>query len=196
MAKNVAGSFAGYGRHTINDFLFELAIHPHTPAYVICQNDEVYEKFKNHLHDYMEAYWGPKFLKLSATVANHQNPFHFNARSNTNYTAGWVQVFRRTTTFVSKVLYNQYAEQGLLDTTHTIGSFCVLCSFQTTHPGKIGMPYNREEGRTPLSNTKTKKSIVYQDRRSKTYHIITAKVPDHWLAGDKVFIIYTYPILI
>lgn len=121
MAKNFAGSFAGYGRHTINDFLFQLAFHPHTPAHVICQDDGLYNEFKTHLHIYMKRYSEPTFLTLSATVANDSNPFHFNEKSNTSYTESWVQVFRRTKTFVPQELYNCYASLGLLDKTHTIG---------------------------------------------------------------------------
>lgn len=121
MAKNVAGCFAGYGRHTINDFLFQLAIHPHTPAYVICQDENTYKDFKAHLHTYMKQYHEPKFLNMAATVANNRNPFFFNKKSDDAYTAGWVQVFRRIKAFVPKALYNRYASRGLLDKDHTIG---------------------------------------------------------------------------
>lgn len=121
MAKNVADSFAGYGRHTINDFLFQLAIHPHTPSYIICQDDTIYNEFKAHLHVYMKQYRQPKFLDIAATVTNNSNPFAFNQKSDEAYTAGWVQVFRRTKIFVPKALYNRYALCGLLDENHTIG---------------------------------------------------------------------------
>lgn len=126
MATNAAGSFAGYGRHTINDFLYQAAIHPHTPAYVICQDDEIYNAFKAHLHTYMRQYREPKFLKIAATVANHPNPFSFNKKSDDAYTAGWVHVFRRTKVFVPKAIYDRYALLGLLDKDHTIGSFSSL----------------------------------------------------------------------
>lgn len=130
MAKNFADCFAGYGRHTINDFLYQMAIHPHTPAYVICDSDETYNDFKTHLHVYMKQYHEPKFLGVAATVANDLNPFSFNANSDEAYTAGWVQVFRRTKALVPKEIYDRYALLGLLDKEHTIGlSIFSLCSF-------------------------------------------------------------------
>lgn len=129
MANNVADSFAGYGRHTINDFLFQLAIHPHTPAYVICEDDTTYNEFKAHLHVYMKQYRQPKFLHIAATVANSSNPFAFNKKSDEAYTSGWVQVFRRTKTFVPKALYDRYVLRGLLDENHTIGLSVIFYIF-------------------------------------------------------------------
>lgn len=189
MATNAADSFAGYGRHTINDFLFQLAIHPHTPAYVICSDDITYTRFKAHLHTYMKQYREPKFLKMAATVTNDANPFSFNQKSDDAYIGAWVQVFRRTKAFVPKALYEHYASLGLLDKDHTIG-LCSSIFIYFLANISTGEPYTWD-GRKGIEPCKGKfKEIpVYQDIHSKTYHIIQAKVPAGWLPGKMVFII-------
>lgn len=185
MAQNSFNCFAGYGQHTINDFLFQLAIHPHTPEHIICQNDKVYDEFKEHLHHYMNQFHGPRFLNGAATVANDNNPFYFNQSSNDEYIKSWVQVFRRTEIFVPKDLYNRYAERGLLDADHTVGMFRFLCSC-FVFIWAIGTEYDKTKARKIRCKGETKYARVLKDIHSKTYHIIQAKVPKLWLRGETV----------
>lgn len=124
MSSKKSDAFAGYGRHCINDFLYELAIYPGTPAYVICGDEKRYQEFKTCLHKYMVKYCDEnKFLKEAATISKHEkfNPFAFNERSNRVYTSGYIHVFRRTTKRVPVDLYNRYVRDGLFDPKHTIG---------------------------------------------------------------------------
>jgi formamidopyrimidine-DNA glycosylase len=125
--KNQYHSFAGLGRHLINDFLYFAGIHPYTPSSKICDNNESFEAFTQQLIDYFHTFTSKKFLQLVATASNIDNPLGFNENSNRNYMGGWVHVYRRSITSVPATLYNSYASQGLFDSDHIIGEY-VICS--------------------------------------------------------------------
>lgn len=121
MSSKTSDAFAGYGRHCINDFLYQLAIYPGTPAYVICRDETLYKEFKEHLNTYMLQYSSDSFLNDAASASNSDNPFSFNERSHRTYTSRYIDVFRRTTKRVPKNIYNRHLREGLFDPSHTIG---------------------------------------------------------------------------
>lgn len=80
----------------------------------------------------------------------------------------------------------------------TTPSVCLLSSiysFLSSHIHclnvLIGQPYTQDNNRKEikLCDGQLKQAPVYQDFYSKTYHVITAKVPDGWLPGKKVGLI-------
>lgn len=129
MASKKSDAFAGYGRHCINDFLYQLAIFPGTPSYIICRSEERYQEFKTHLHEYMTWYSTDEFLNDAASIPNTGNPFTFNERSHRTYTSRYIDVFRRASKRVPREIYNQHVRQGLLDKTHTIGKLFLWLHF-------------------------------------------------------------------
>lgn len=126
ICSNKFGAFAGFGRHTANDFLYLAATFPGTPAHIICQDSERYEKFKDLIYTYQSQFSDPAFYRLVSTSPNTNNPFAFNENSNRLYMERYIKVFQRTTAFVPNALYNQYQTQGLLDPDHIIGMWYVL----------------------------------------------------------------------
>lgn len=123
MSSNTSNAFSGYGRHCINDFLYQLAIFPGTPPYIICEDEGRYQEFKTELHEYMFEFSKDEFLDETATVPRKSdgNPFVFNDRSNRVYTSKYIDVFRRTSKLVPREKYNRYLRAGLFDKEHTIG---------------------------------------------------------------------------
>lgn len=87
-------------------------------------------------------------------------------------------------------------------TTPLVCLFSSIYSFLSSHIHflnvLIGQPYTRNDGKqTKLCDGQSKQVPVYQDVYSKTYHIITAKVPDGWLPGKTVdFYFYFYSIVV
>lgn len=121
MSSKKIDAFAGYGRHCINDFLYQLAIFPGTPCHIICRDELQYQQFKTHLHRYMARYSSDAFLDDTASIPNIGNPFTFNERSHRIYTSKYIDVFRRRSKQVPRDIYDQHVRQGLLDPKHTIG---------------------------------------------------------------------------
>ncbi|RDB27515.1 hypothetical protein Hypma_003892 [Hypsizygus marmoreus] len=121
ICSNAGNAFSRFGRHTANDILYQLAIHPATPVHLLCIDDSKYEELKRHLHTYMVQFSSTKFLREAASISNNANPFAFNERSNKIYISMYIHVFRRTTAKVPKALYDKYASLGLFDPKHTVG---------------------------------------------------------------------------
>jgi hypothetical protein len=120
---NKSEAFAGFGRHTANDLLYLAVMFPGTPAHIICQDSERYEKFKDLIYTYQSQFADPEFHRFISTSPNTDNPFAFNENSNRIYMERYIEVFRRTTALVPKLLYHQYQTQGLLDPDHILGTF-------------------------------------------------------------------------
>ncbi|RDB24436.1 hypothetical protein Hypma_008475 [Hypsizygus marmoreus] len=157
-------AFSGFGPHTANDFLYQIALFPGTPSYIICLDDRKYTDFKVSLHTYMAQFYAPEFLSRVASVANDNNPFAFQGISNLTYTSSYTLVFRRTSVKVPRDLYNRYASLGLLDPEHI-----------------IGQPYL---GRIDLCKRTKRKATVYLVHGAlKFYTIIRAETPDGWDNG-------------
>lgn len=125
MHNNSGGAFSGFGRHLVNDFLFNVATHPGTPAISICGDDETFAEFSKGIPDYLKRFTEPHFMKTmtSSCVAGRKNPFEFNEDSNRHYMQHFIDVFRRCSVKVPKELYIKYLNKGLLDSRHTIGEF-------------------------------------------------------------------------
>lgn len=121
MTSKKSDAFAGYGRHCINNFLFQLVIFPGTPCYIICRDEPQYQQFKAHLHKYMAWYCSDAFLNNTASISNTGNPFTFNEQSHQVYTSQYIDVFHHTSKLVSRGIYHRHVCQGLLDPDHTIG---------------------------------------------------------------------------
>lgn len=122
MCGNTLGAFSGFGRHTVNDFLFQEAIFPGTPSYLLCQDDEVFERFVESLEGYLKSFDHDSFYKRTVSITNSTNPFAFNEKSNDQYMKHHILIFRRTTAKVDRELYERYCRAGLLDSDHTIGT--------------------------------------------------------------------------
>lgn len=103
MARNVHGAFAGLGRHCINDLLYQAAIFPGTPSYVICLNLTIYHHLKDMISRYIAGFSSQKFLKGVVSVQNTRNPFAFNEKSNQKYFSSYIDVFRRTKVCLSSI---------------------------------------------------------------------------------------------
>ncbi|KAG5349291.1 hypothetical protein C0989_004806 [Termitomyces sp. Mn162] len=121
MASNRSLSFGGFGRHLANDFLFLQAIHPGTPAHIVCSDDGLYQRFKNAIPPYMQVWISEDFFNTCGIIPNSLNPFAFNTTSNNNYTSAHIRVFRRKLARVPAGLYDLYSSLGLLDPDHVIG---------------------------------------------------------------------------
>lgn len=103
MARNVHGAFAGLGRHCINDLLYQAAIFPGTPSYVICLDLTLYHRLKDMIFKYVAGFSSEKFLKGIVSVQNTRNPFAFNEKSNQKYLSSHIDVFRRTKVCLSLI---------------------------------------------------------------------------------------------
>jgi hypothetical protein len=123
LCTNSLGAFSGFGRHLANDFLYLQTIFPGTPSRFICEEDDVFTKFADSVELYLGSFTKENFLNSVTTVANSDNPFTFNERSNRIYMQQHILVFRRTRAFVPRKLYISYCRKGLIDPDHTIGTW-------------------------------------------------------------------------
>lgn len=148
MYNNSGGAFSGFGRHLVNDFLFNAAIHPGTPAISICEDDETFAELLEGIPEYLERFTVAQFYKTMASscVSGRENPFEFNEDSNRHYMQHYIDVFRRCSVQVPKELYMKYLKKGLLDSRHTIGEFPGPSKFETVplifHSGQPYPPEN------------------------------------------------------
>ncbi|KAG6815735.1 hypothetical protein H0H93_009111 [Arthromyces matolae] len=164
MEMNTTLVFEGFGRHLANDFLHLLAIFPGTPAYVICDDDSQYRRFKNAIPPYMAQWRSPEYLKSCGGSTNSLNPFAFNTTSNRNYTSQHIHVFRRCEVLVDANLFNRYQRLGLLDPNHTIGE---------PYTGTI----------TLCATERAWLPVFYYDEPLEAYSVIVAKRPDGYIDG-------------
>lgn len=96
MCDNEGLAFSGLGRHCANDLLHRLEIYPGTPSFVICEDNDTYNRLKQGIYDFLKRFKSPTFLASVATTPNTMNPFEFNAISNEKYISSYIDVFRRT----------------------------------------------------------------------------------------------------
>ncbi|KAK6977367.1 hypothetical protein R3P38DRAFT_3124693 [Favolaschia claudopus] len=116
------GPGGGIGKHLANDFLYEVAIHPDTPSFVLCTDDASFSRLRSHLPIFMARWESPQYLKACAGRTNSLNPFAFNTTSDRNFFSSYVPVYRRTSVRVRRDLYNLYLANGLFDPDHIIGT--------------------------------------------------------------------------
>jgi len=120
---NSGGAFSGFGRHLANDFLFNAAIHPATPAIYICEDDESFTELLEGIPAYLKRFTRREYYNpmLAGRSLDRKNPFEFHENSNRHYMQSYIDVFRRCSVQVPKELYVKYLKKGLLDHRHTIG---------------------------------------------------------------------------
>ncbi|KAJ6477183.1 hypothetical protein C8R47DRAFT_985057, partial [Mycena vitilis] len=134
------GPAAGVGAHLANDILFLQAIHPDTPAVVLCRDEEMCSSLRAFFPVFMAQWISDDFKKRCGGTANSANPFEFNYTSNTNFIASKVHCFRREVARVPRDLYNKYQSQGYChDPPHA-----TLFSFSPRHP--LRRPGSRSPG--------------------------------------------------
>jgi hypothetical protein len=119
---NSLGAFSGFGRHTMNDFLFGEAIFPGMPSYLLCENDKIFENFVSVIEAYLGSFATDDFYNRIVSAVNSSNPFAFNEKSHEQYMKRHITVFRRTWAKVDRDLYIRYCRLGYLDPDHTMGT--------------------------------------------------------------------------
>ncbi|KAJ7482728.1 hypothetical protein FB451DRAFT_1364625 [Mycena latifolia] len=156
------GPGGGIGKQLASDLLYEVAIHPDTPSLFLCQHDVLYDRLRAHLPVFMMTWVSPPFLNRCGGRTNSLNPFAFNTKSNRNFLAGYVKVYRRREVRIPRDLYNFYFSTGLFDPDHIIGE-----------------PYLKE---VTLITAQCKEVQVhcFSATKSNRYHVILAQVPKGW----------------
>ena len=157
---NTNGSFSGFGRYLANNFLLEMAIFPGMPSHVLCANQELFERFKTKIYEYLIVFSSSDFLDQVTTTPSSGNPFEFNETSNYNYIRSYVTVFRRTAAKVKSDLYIDYCRQGLFDRHHIIGGYCIEYAHLFQYWLSPGQEYPKEKAEqwiVALINTKKRK---------------------------------------
>lgn len=114
-------AFNGFGKHTVYNFLFLVAVFPGAPASYVCATPAVWERFSSQIACYMAHFRSDAFRKQCCGKANSLNAFDYNYTAGSNYYSSEVLVFRKHTVRVPKELYNTYIRDGLLDDAHTMG---------------------------------------------------------------------------
>jgi hypothetical protein len=177
---NAFGAFSGFGRHTANDFLFLHAIFPGMPAYLLCENKEVFEHFSFQIYAYLKSFNTNKFYARIVSVTNSDNPFAFNEESNEQYMKHHILVFRRVKAKVDRQLYIRYCELGYLDPDHTMGMSTILLSPSTNNSLK-GLEYPSEKANAITEDVKQWRWLrVYLYEGFNAYSIIKARCPPSW----------------
>ncbi|KAI0348937.1 hypothetical protein OH77DRAFT_1415807, partial [Trametes cingulata] len=113
--------FNGYGQHTSNDLLHRLALWPGMPPEKLCRNEQLYQDFKKALAAYAAQFATPEYYSKCLGVPNRGAALAFNYKSDDNYIAKYVDVFRKALVRMDAALYNKYTMQGLFNPQHTIG---------------------------------------------------------------------------
>jgi hypothetical protein len=84
------GPATGVGAHLANDILFLLAIHPDTPANVLCRDTIMYQSMRDFFPPFMAQWISDDFKKRCGGSANSSNPLDFSYTSDTNFIASRV----------------------------------------------------------------------------------------------------------
>lgn len=113
--------FNGFGRHTSNDVCHLAIIWPYTPAWVICEDDTLFEELLSVMVNYTQQWTSSDFERLVGGQCNSNNPFAFHYNSDEHYIARYLHVFRKMTVKLDPHLFNKMSRQGLFDPDHTIG---------------------------------------------------------------------------
>ena len=121
LASNQSMCFAGFGRHLANDFCHILGLFPSTPACFICEDDDLYARFRSAIPQYMSIWQSEDYFHRCCGSPNSSNPLAFNVVSDTYYKSQYLLVFRKKKVVMDADLYNAYLSQGLFDPEHKIG---------------------------------------------------------------------------
>ena len=146
MLNNSGGAFSGFGHHLVNDFLFNVAIHPGTLAISISENNGTFAKLLEGIPEYLELFTMSHFYKTmeSSCVTGRKNPFEFNEDS---FKIICNIILMYSGVVVSRFLKNLYKVSGKGPSGYqtTISEFPELSKFETVlfnlHSGQ---PYSPE----------------------------------------------------
>lgn len=89
---------------------------------MVCEDDEVFEDFKNSLVAMMDSLSNESFLGRCGLIADAFRPFKFSQTRNAEYMKSYAAIHRRACVQVQCDMFNFYAKQGLLDPEHTMGT--------------------------------------------------------------------------
>ncbi|KAK7050766.1 hypothetical protein R3P38DRAFT_2687100 [Favolaschia claudopus] len=156
------GPGGGVGQHLANDLLFCCALHPDTPADILCEDDDLYGSLRENFPTFMAKFSSKTYVARCGGTPNTGNPFSFNLTSDTNFLRGFVQVYRKEEVRVPATLYDLYQSRGLLDAQHIIGA-----------------PYTKEWAPTD-KQFKLLPVRFFEGGSNKRYHVIRAKPPPTW----------------
>ena len=122
---NSGRAFSEFGCHLTNDFLFNVAIHPRTPAIYICKDDKAFADLLEGIPKYLGCFTQPEYYMpiLAGHSPSWENPLEFHEDSNCHYMQSYIDIFQHCRIQVPKELYMKYVKKGLLDHRHTIGEF-------------------------------------------------------------------------
>lgn len=90
-----AACFSGFEEHTAHDYLFLSAIFPGSPAYFVCTNEAIWERFSSGIATYMARYRTDTYRALCCGTANSLNCWDYNYTAGKNYYCNEVLVFRK-----------------------------------------------------------------------------------------------------
>ncbi|KAH9924593.1 hypothetical protein B0H21DRAFT_826713 [Amylocystis lapponica] len=161
--------FNGFGRHTAHDFLHLQGLWPGHPTVLICQANDIFDRFRDGLVLYMSTWASQKFLERVAGVPNVDNPLQFNYKSDINYMSHYVHVYRKSFVRVPAELYNELLRTGMLDRHHVIGE-----PYSEEHLQASGLSF------VPDGQRKECMVVVYRQEKFKIYTIIRAMPPSDW----------------
>ncbi|KAF7967022.1 hypothetical protein HWV62_36223 [Athelia sp. TMB] len=156
--------FFAFGRHTANDFLHSTGIFPGAPAIFVCTSDARFKKFLCAIVQYMHTWAQPKFLNTVGGICNTHNPFAYNYKSAIFYRTH-VMVFRKSYTYIPRLLYNTLLRAGLFNPKHCIGH-----AYKLTAGDKICTKLDR-------------RVRVYYREGLDCFTVIRAKAPPKWKDG-------------
>ncbi|KAH9943679.1 hypothetical protein B0H21DRAFT_695410 [Amylocystis lapponica] len=162
--------FNGFGRHTASDFLHLQGLWPAMPPLLICKDEDLFQSFLRGVSSYMAQWVSPDYLSRVAGVPALDNPLQFNYKSDRNYMATYVLVYRKTSVSVPATLYNKLLQSGMFDPTHMIG-----ISFQYPYPEAKLSPSDFAQGQFKICPVWT-----YQQGTFKIYTIIRACPREEW----------------
>jgi hypothetical protein len=177
------GPGGGIGKHLAADFLFEVAIHPDTPSFCLCNDAVLYGRLRTHLPIFMQTWVSKAFLTRCGGRTNSRNPFAFNTTSNDNFLASYVKVYRRDRVRVPAELYNTYLEAGAFDAEHILGMLCSDNDIWLTDV--IGTPYLKHATPT-MKAWKEVEVQCFEAPGTNRYHIFLAQVPSGWPVRKEV----------
>jgi hypothetical protein len=123
---NALRFFADFGRHCINDFLHFVRLFPGMPGSLVCESEEIYERFRTGLVAYIAQFETDTFKRFCCTRPSGNNFLSYSLAAAEQFTTKYMAVFRKSVVAVSPAEYNLFVRSGLLDPNHYIGVYQLL----------------------------------------------------------------------
>jgi hypothetical protein len=121
MHSNAQNCFAGFGRHTITDFLHSINLHPSTPPHEVCKEEDTFQSFRTGLLLFLDSWVSKGYQNHVCTRNNDENPFGFHKYADNRFTQSFIKVFRKAFCLISVDTYTDLARRGMFDPYHVIG---------------------------------------------------------------------------